>query len=187
MRRIPEAISHISTAFDLEPFNVLTNVAVGWGYYCGREYARAIAQFEKTLLLEESYGVAHLWMSWAYCQLGAFDEALRHAEAPQALSVARVEAESAQAIVHAAAGRPERARTILQSLQWMTRDRFVQPYELATIHIALGDVEPALGVIEEAYTMRSHRLAYAQVDPKLDPLRNEPGFAALLKRMEFPE
>jgi len=187
LRRIPEALSHASTAFELEPFSVLTNTALAWTLYYGREYGRAVAQFEKTLILDEHFGLAHLWMAGACRELGALDEALRHAEAPAALSVARVEAESAQAIVHASAGRPERARAILQSLQRMVRDRFVQPYELATIHVSLGDTGAALAALEDAYAIRSHRLSYAQVDPKVDPLRSEARFQELIKRMEFPE
>jgi len=72
-------------------------------------------------------------------------------------------------------------------LQRMVRDRFVQPYELATIHVSLGDTGAALAALEDAYAIRSHRLSYAQVDPKVDPLRSEARFQELIKRMEFPE
>jgi eukaryotic-like serine/threonine-protein kinase len=186
VRRFPEAMEQFRMAVELEPLSILSNVAIGWGLYYSREHGRAVAQFEKTLALDDTLGIAHLWMSWACRELGAFDEALWHAETSGALGITRVEAEAAQAIVHASAGRPERARAILKSLQQTVRDRFVQPYDLATIHTALGDREAALTALEEAYAIRSHRLAYVQSDPKVDPLREEPRFQALVERLDFP-
>jgi len=181
-----EAIAQFRIALDLDPLALILNGALGWGFYYLREYERAAEQLEKTLAMEESFGLAHLWLAWVYLEMGRFDEALAHAESPAALAAARVEAESAQAIVHASAGRPDRARAILEKLQQMVRDRFVQPYELATIHTALGDTPSALTSLEEAFTIRSHRLTYLQVDPKLDRLRDEPRFRALIERLAFP-
>ena len=186
MARFHDAIEQLQTAVSFDPLSLIANAALGWGYYYRRDYERASKQIESTLVMEESFGLAHLWLSWVYREMGRYDEALTHAESPAALSAARVEAESAQAIVHASAGRADRARSILEKLQQMVRDRFVQPYELATIHTALGDIDSALTSLEEAFTIRSHRLTYLQVDPKLDPLREEPRFRALLGKLAFP-
>lgn len=186
MARFDEAIAQFLLAVDLDPLSLVANAGLGWGFYYRRDYDRAADQLEKTLVIEESFGLAHLWLSLVYCTKGRFDEALVHAESPSAMAAARVEAESAQAIVHASAGHPDRARSILEKLQQMVRDRFVQPYELATIHAALGDIDSALTALEEAFTIRSHRLTYLQVDPKLDPLRDEHRFRALIEKFKFP-
>jgi hypothetical protein len=60
---------------------------------------------------------------------------------------------------------------------------YSEPYHLATIHARLGEKEQALAYLHKAYEEISHWLIYLKVDPKLDTLRSDPRFTALLHRI----
>jgi hypothetical protein len=55
------------------------------------------------------------------------------------------------------------------------------------IHAALGENDEAMVWLEKAYQEREVQLVRAKVDPRFDPLRKDPDFQALLRRMNFPD
>jgi serine/threonine-protein kinase len=63
----------------------------------------------------------------------------------------------------------------------------VSSFELALIHLGLGDNEKALSEMEQAYKERSDMLVYLSVDPRLDALRPDARFRALLQRIAIPQ
>ncbi|MBW3671399.1 MAG: EamA family transporter, partial [Acidobacteria bacterium] len=82
----------------------------------------------------------------------------------------------------AAAGHTEKAREILHNLS--TRpERYVSPYDLAIVHVALGEHDRALELLKKAVRERSNRVTALKVDPVLDPLRDHPRFEALLREV----
>ena len=88
---------------------------------------------------------------------------------------------------YALAGETEQARSILEKLQSLSRERYVSPYDLAMIYIALQDCEQALTSLEEALAQRSLWMGYIDLEPQLDPLRSDPRFQVLLRRVGLHE
>jgi serine/threonine-protein kinase len=88
---------------------------------------------------------------------------------------------------YAAAGKPAEARRILEDLHALAKKRYVLPYGFALIHIGLGENEEALEWLERACQDRNGMMAFLQVEPRFDPLRDDPRFQDLLRRMNFPE
>src|SRR5262249_17369285 len=66
------------------------------------------------------------------------------------------------------------------------RDEKVGTYEVAFIYAALGEKDQAIEWLEKAYEVRDQGLAFLKVDPPLDPLRSDPRFERILRRMNFP-
>jgi serine/threonine-protein kinase len=60
---------------------------------------------------------------------------------------------------------------------------YVSPVELAMVNIALGDHDRAIDWMEKAYEERRGWMAYLNVHPVVDPLRNEPRFNILVRKM----
>jgi hypothetical protein len=58
---------------------------------------------------------------------------------------------------------------------------------MAEIYVALGEKEAAFKLLDKAYDEGSIDLVLAKVDPRLDPLRDDPRFGELLKKMGFPD
>jgi serine/threonine-protein kinase len=78
------------------------------------------------------------------------------------------------------AGMREQALGILEELQQATNP---SPYNLAVIHLGLGDNEKAIDLLEKAYQARNIHLVYINKGPKFDPLRDDPRFISLLERI----
>ena len=83
------------------------------------------------------------------------------------------------------AGRTDEAREILRTLDTLSRERYVPPYALALVHAGLGDREAVFASLYRSYEARDFHLMLLTVDPKWDPYRADPRFAALRARCDF--
>ena len=88
---------------------------------------------------------------------------------------------------YAVAGRPSEARKILDDLHRLAEERYVLPYGFALIHVGLGEHDVALAWLEQAYEERNSWMPFIQVEPRLDPLRSDPRFQDLLRRMNLSD
>jgi tetratricopeptide (TPR) repeat protein len=86
---------------------------------------------------------------------------------------------------YARAGSRTEARKAIQRLIEMSKQR-VGTYSVALVYSGLGDKDRAIEWLEKAYQVRDKGLCYMKVDPALDPLRSDPRFQDLLRRMNFP-
>jgi hypothetical protein len=64
-----------------------------------------------------------------------------------------------------------------------TRD----PRLIAKQYLGVGDYDRAIEWLEKAYELHHPGLPYIGVSPRYDPLRSDPRFQDLLRRMNFPE
>jgi uncharacterized protein HemY len=74
----------------------------------------------------------------------------------------------------------------LQRLREESRHRYVKPAAFAFAYAALGEKDQAFSYLEKAYENRDSELTRLQTNPRLDPLRSDPRFQDLLRRMNFP-
>jgi tetratricopeptide (TPR) repeat protein len=87
-------------------------------------------------------------------------------------------------VAYAKAGEREKAQAILNELRRSTG--YVSPGELAALYAALGELEQAFASLERAYAAHDLQLQYLGVDPMLDPLRSDPRFQDLMRRIGLP-
>ena len=84
-------------------------------------------------------------------------------------------------------GNKVEAQKVLVELKDLSQRRYVSPYGIAMIYVGLGDKEQAFQWLERANDERNTELTLLKVDPRLNPLRDDPRFKDLLKRMNMPE
>ncbi len=184
--RTEESLAESRRALELEPLNLVINGHLGWHYLYARQYDQAIEQYRRTLELDPAFPQAQRYAAWAFLQKG------RHAEAIAALRAAlsglgrqpEVEAELGHAL--AVAGRRAEARAVLEDLRQPSSGRYVSPYAVALVHAGLGDRDQALAWLDKAYAERSDYMPYLGLEPMLDPLRSDPRFGALVRRVGLP-
>ena len=87
---------------------------------------------------------------------------------------------------YARAGRVREARECLRQLKQRSDVETVGTYGIAIIHAGLGEKDQAFEWLEKAYEVRDQGMSFLKVDPDLDPLRSDPRFQDLLRRMNFP-
>jgi tetratricopeptide (TPR) repeat protein len=89
------------------------------------------------------------------------------------------------------AGQPEKARAMIERLRAASKDEFLSPTFIATVAAGLGDRDLAFAKLQEAYKLRDARMPSIGVDFQFDPIRDDPRFRELLKKMKldvyFPE
>ncbi len=86
---------------------------------------------------------------------------------------------------YAKAGEREKAQAILKQLE--TGKGYVSPGELTVLYTALGEREKAFASLEKAYAAHDSQLMFLKIDPAFDPLRDDPRFQDLLRRVGLPQ
>jgi hypothetical protein len=87
---------------------------------------------------------------------------------------------------HARAGNTREALKQLDTLRDLAKSRYVPAFLFANVHLGLGELDTALGFMEQEYEARGWYLLLIGQSPLYDPLRSHPRFDALMRRMNFP-
>ena len=84
------------------------------------------------------------------------------------------------------AGKREEAQKNLDELLKLSKQRFVSPASIALIYVALGDKDQAFAWLEKSNELRELNIVRLNVDPRFDPLRSDPRFTDLVRRIGIP-
>ncbi|MBA7600622.1 MAG: hypothetical protein GH143_00660 [Calditrichaeota bacterium] len=134
--------------------------------------------------LEPSDSRAHSRLALIYEQMGRYEDAVRARQKAMTLSGARPEEVAALGRAYSESG-PEGYRMWrLERLEGQY-DRY--PYYTAGQYAQLGDKDQAFAWLEKAYKEHDGQMYRLKAEPSWDPLRNDPRFQDLLRRMNFPE
>jgi serine/threonine protein kinase/tetratricopeptide (TPR) repeat protein len=181
--RFAEAEREWHTALELDPLSLIINAGIGWHHYFAREFERAVAALQRALELDPTFVPGNVWLGQALTELGQFapavaalqDAARSSQESPSTL------AELARGL--ALAGDPGSARQLLGRLLQLETERYIPSYEVAGIHLALGEINEVFRRLERALEDRAHSMAFLGVDPRFDPVRDDPRYQALRRRV----
>jgi eukaryotic-like serine/threonine-protein kinase len=185
MMRFDQAETEIHAAQELDPLSAFNDSTAGWTFYCSRKYDQAAEQCHKALELEPNFDAAHACLGYTYLGKGAAEQAI--AEFQKALELSGGDAVRAVWLgrAYAQAGDRARALQVLQHLQQQAKSSYIPPYFFATLEAALGNKEEAFAWLDKAHTERDLYLAWLKFDPALDPLRSDPRFQTLQRRMNL--
>jgi adenylate cyclase len=185
--RFDESIAEMKRAQDLDPLSPIINALTGYAYYLTCEYDRAIEELHKTLELYPDFHIAYTHLSRVYSQKSMHEEAIVAAQKARTFSEnPRVVAGLGYA--YAMAGQEENALSMLDSMMTLSNQKLdLFAGHIAVLYIGLKDTEKAFAWLEKAYKQHDYQLTWAKCDPRFDPLRSDPRFIDLLKRMGLEE
>lgn len=184
MNRTDEAMRELDMANELNPAARYTEQLFGAPSFMAKRYKRTIRDSREALKVDPEYWPAHQWLGLAQRQLGQFEDALSHLEIAAELS----ESPQVRAMlgsVLAASGNTRKARKLRAELRKLPSGVYVCPYELATISIELREYDTAFEDIQQACVDKAACIPWLQVDPRLDPIRDDSRFDDLLERVGF--
>lgn len=181
--RFERAIAEIRRALELDPLSLVINANLAIIFLYSGKYEEAIRQCRKTLDLDPDFGVAHLYLGLAYERAGRFDEAIAELQQARVLSDGSSRETGVLGYIFAVAGQTAKARKLLEELEKLPKRRYVSPFDVALIHIGLGERDRAFEWLEKAYEERSDWLAWVKVAGELDGVRSDPRFADLIRRI----
>jgi DNA-binding winged helix-turn-helix (wHTH) protein len=182
-----EAIGLLRNALQLDPYSPSLHARLAWAHHLASQTDESVECARRTLALfpedENSlfYGAMIL----------AFNGDAKHAiELAQSLGHRSPDFDIASAVhayALACAGRDDEARSILERLQWLSRERFVLSSFTPAVHVVLGNHNAALAELQSDADARCPWFFQMLADPRLSPLHSRPEFIELrsiLTRME---
>lgn len=184
-----EGVREIERARTLDPLSVRISANVVLALYFGRQYDQAIIEARKTLELEPNDDGTHTRLGEVYLQKGMLKEAL----AEHLASFSPEErtrpgfADTFLARAYAAMGNRTEALRQLRKLQQQSTPGYTSPFLIARVYVTLGETDEALRWLQKGFNEYAGGMDWLKVDPALDPIRSDPRFQDLMRRMNFPQ
>ncbi len=173
------AISHIDKAIELNPLSLRLNAYRVQTYYLFRDYNRAFREVERLLTIFPGDNFL-LWLKGnIYTQLGDFPKAI---DCFLSRSVATKDTNWALGYAHAKAGQHDKAKRIIEYLIAKSKTHYIPPSYIGVIYLGMNDVDQAFAYFEKSVAVNDYWMTY-DLEPWFDPIREDPRFKAILKRM----
>jgi TolB-like protein/Flp pilus assembly protein TadD len=185
--RTEAGIAEGRKAQQLAPLEPEHSAILGQDLYLARRYAEAAEELRRALDLDPNYWLARVTLAFADLRLAKPHDAVEEARKAHQAEPLVDWATGTLVAALAADGNRAEAGKVLAELTEKAKHAWVPSHALATAFTGLGDKPRALDALEKAYEERSWQLTFLKTDPFFDPLRNEPRFQALLRKMKFPE
>ena len=184
--RFGEALGEAKRAQELDPLSALHNTEVGIALYYARQYDQSIVELEKTLNLEPRHVGAYFLLGEAYEQKKMYTQAI--ATYQKGITQAERHPWLIAGLGHAYAlsGERDKAQHALDELREVSKNRYITPYLIAVVYVGLGNKDQAFVWLDKAYQDRSFFLIWLKVEPLFDPLRDDPRFQDLVRRVGLP-
>ena len=182
MGRLPEAISQLQLALQLDPISSRAYHNSAFGYYYARQYDQALLQMQHASALRHEPAELIFPLAVIYVEKRMYDEAIQqfqklgsqpHALGHMGNAYARMRQEA-------------EARKMISELQKQVQNTGIGRYEIALVYAGLGEKDEAFAWLEKSFAARDKGLTYLKIDPCLDPLRSDPRFQDLVKRVGLP-
>ena len=179
--RSSEAIAEAQRGVQLDPISLVAHHTLAYCYYGARQYDRALDQIRKAF--ELNLISPNSWIHWdlgiIYCEKGSYEKAIQEF---------RILGDNAHTVGHlgntyARAGQIEEARQAVSKLKGYIQKDGLGTYEIALVYAGLDDKDEAFAWLEKSYEVRDKGLTFLKLDPGLDPLRADPRFQSLLRRV----
>jgi serine/threonine-protein kinase len=181
--RHAEAIVAMHKAVSLDPLSMLIRTGAGDAHYFAREYEKSVVHYRMALELDPRFDGAHTDLARSLEALGLFDEARAEYEEGRRLSGGVAGPSFGLAHLEAASGNTAEARRLLAELTEARARRVVSAWGIAAVHASLGEVDEAFRWLDIAVAERASGLILLRVHPRLDPIRSDPRYDALVRRL----
>jgi serine/threonine protein kinase/Tfp pilus assembly protein PilF len=169
MNRIDQALDEYRTALSLDPLSSIVNTNYAVALMQARRFPESLAQFQRVLERDPNFAPAHYKLSQLYATTGRFAQAVSEIQKV----VAKPGSWSADAKTY---------RDLMLALRGTDRSGAV-----AVASAISGDRDQAFEYLEKAYSDGNDELLIVIRYPALDPLRSDPRYADLMRRLGLPE
>ena len=185
--RADEAVTELRRAVELEPLSLINNAIFGLSYLYARQNDKALEQGKKAYDLDPNFRFGRQYLGNTYIVLGRYDDAIALAEEGLKTFPRAQEYLVIAGLAHAKAGRRREAEQYLARFRDLGTTEYVRTSYVASIYAALGDKDRAFAELEKSFEEKDFWLPRIKLDPFMDPLRDDPRFREMLKRINLPE
>ena len=183
MEKFDEAHAEMKRAQELDPLSIAKIIGIGEIFFQQRRYDQASEQYRKALEMDPNSGLAHWSLGNVFLQKAMYDEAISEYKKSIPLSGDSPDELASLGYAYALAGKKREARAVIEELKERSKRRYISPTIIAFIYGGLGEKDEAFAWLEKSYSGRDFILVLLSVDPSFDPLRSDPRFAELVRRV----
>jgi TolB-like protein/Flp pilus assembly protein TadD len=177
--QLHEALAEVERGVDLDPVSGRSFHYQGFIYYFSRQYDEALSLIKRVRALDVTPPDWSFLLGDVYAEKGMYAESiaefLKSGDGPDSLGHL--------GNAYARAGKVDAAKKTIAQLEENVRKDGVGRYEIALVFAGLGQKQEAFDWLERAYRAQDVGLVYLKVDPCLDPLRTDPRFDDLVRRV----
>jgi TolB-like protein/Tfp pilus assembly protein PilF len=184
--RSEEALEVARRALDLDPSSPAVSHSLAVQLYLARKFDCAIEQVHETLEMESNFAISYAVLGEAYLSKEMYREGLSALENYSALSRKSAASLALLGYAHARSGERDKSLQMIDKLEASSKQSFVPAFFVALVYAGLEDKDQAFTWLEKAREERFNRLAYLKIDALWDPIRSDPRFADLLRRVGIP-
>ena len=179
-----EALTHLTTALNLDPLNLLVRLRMGYIYCYKYDFETAIRYYKQIIHAEPGNAAGYHGLMDIYGMMGEYDLAIREGEKAVKLGNYAVPFVSILGLYSARGGKIQRANELLSILIKRMETEYVSPFWIAVIHLGLEELDKMFEWFEKAYNQRDGNLLYLFAPP-FDPIREDDRFIKLRQKMGF--
>jgi serine/threonine-protein kinase len=184
MGRHDEAIAEMKRAMELEPLSLVQGANFAAVYLYARQFDKSLDQAKKTYDLDPTLVTGQNWMCHAYDINGMYAESLAISEKAAQSNRSLF---AALGYAYAKSGQRQKAEAVLKQWKEIEKTKYVANYWVAIVYAALGEKDAAFAELEKAYQAHDWFIQRLRVDPYMDPLRDDPRFKDLVRRLRLQE
>ncbi len=184
--RFDESVAESRRAAELDPLSPQVLIDAGMAPMFEKNFPAAKELARKAGELDPTYFFPVMMEGWADLEAGKFREAIPFLTKATTMGAPPF-VTAYLGYAYAAAGDRGSAMAQLDALKKMSQGGRVLPFNLALVYLGLGDHGRALDNLERALAADSQMMAWLGQDAIFDPLRAEPRFMALMKKLNFVE
>ena len=185
--RADDSVAEAQRAIERDPLSILGRFRLAAVLWLARRFDAAMAEARAGLELESANHLLCWNLGWAFAGLGRYDEAVEALRQATILAPGDPTAQAFLGWASGLSGHRQEALTILGDLERRRTREYFSSFWLATVNVGLGESDQAISWLQEAAEERDGMLTFVNTWPAVDPLRADPRFQALLRRMNFPE
>ena len=172
--RRQEGLTEAQRAVEIDPLSSSTLQRASFAHWMARDYDEAVDEARR-----EASGKPSFWLAVALEQKRKYDEAIANLERLGDSPAIR----GHLGHVYVMAGKIRQAQNILRELEPRALKEHVGSFEIAFIYAALGQKDLAFEWLEKAYEQHDTGMTFLKVEPGLDPLRHDPRFEQIERRV----
>lgn len=180
--KLDEALTEIRRAQELDPLSSIFVVNSTTIFLMKGDLDAALRDSERLIAINPNYALAHEPLGKVYIKQNKDGEAVTEFEHDVAVDRTSFSLGNL-GHAYALAGRKDDAMRVLEELQQRYAERAALGQYIASVYVGLGDFDHAFSWLEKDYQARSGLLDYIIADSLFDPIRGEPRYADLLRRM----
>jgi tetratricopeptide (TPR) repeat protein len=182
--RHAEAVAEVEKAASLDPLSPSIGADLAEELLVAHRFDEAIKQSRNTMILDPFFAPAHNVLGQAFVQKHDYNEAIVELQKAIELSPGSTAFTANLAYAYAVSGMRDEAEKIMKDLKNRSPQSFSNAPEIAMIYVGLGEKDQAMAWLEKGYAERFS--PWVLMRPCFDPLRSEPGFQDLVRRIGLP-